>query len=77
MASVFLGINDRTFTYSFVAGRSEFQGTGFRNPMDLALAPDDVIYVVNRSYESSSDGTRINLLCLGADREEYITEFGS
>ena len=77
MASVFLGINDRTFTYSFVAGRSEFQGTGFRNPMDLALAPDDVIYVVNRSYESRSDGTRINVFCLGADREEYITEFGS
>ena len=42
MASVFLGINDRTFTFMFVAGRSEFQGTGFRNPMDMALAPDDV-----------------------------------
>ena len=52
MASVFLGINDRTFTYSFTAGRSEFQGTGFRNPMDFALGPDDVVYIVNRSYES-------------------------
>ncbi len=77
MASVFLGINDRTFTFLFVAGRSEFQGTGFRNPMDMALAPDDVIYVVNRSYESRSDGTRINVFRLGEEREEYITEFGS
>ena len=77
MASVFLGINDRTFTFLFVAGRSEFQGTGFRNPMDMALAPDDIIYVVNRSYESRADGTRINVFRLGEEREEYITEFGS
>ena len=49
MASVFLGINDRTFTYSFTAGRSEFQGTGFRTPMDFALGPDDLVYIVNRS----------------------------
>ena len=77
MASVFLGINDRTYTFQFVAGRSEFQGTGFRNPMDMALAPDDVIYVVNRSYESRADGTRINVFRLGEDGEEYITEFGS
>ncbi len=76
MASVFLGINDRTFTYSFVAGRSEFQGTGFRNPMDFAFGPDNTIYVVNRSYESRSDGTRINLFILGDEGEEYITEFG-
>ena len=76
MASVFLGINDRTFTYSFVAGRSEFQGTGFRNPVDFALGPDNLIYVVNRSYESRSDGTRMNLFRLGEDGEEYITEFG-
>ncbi len=67
MASVFLGINDRTFTYSFVAGRSEFQGTGFRRPMDMALGPDDVIYVVNRSYESRADGARINVFSLGEE----------
>ena len=77
MASVFLGINDRTFTYSFVAGRSEFQGTGFRYPMDMAFAPDGDIYVVNRSFESRSDGVRINVFTLGDEGEEYITEFGS
>jgi len=77
VASVFLGINDRTFTYSFVAGRSEFQGTGFRVPMDIALAPDDIIYVVNRCFERRADGVRINVIRLGDDGEEYITEFGS
>ena len=45
------------FTYKWVAGRSEFQGTGFRNPMDFAFGPDNSIYVVNRSYESRADGT--------------------
>ena len=76
MASVFLGINDRTFTYSSVAGRPELQGTGFRYPMDFALAPDDIIYVVNRSYELRPNGTRINVFRLSDDGEEYITEFG-
>ena len=52
MASVFLGNNDRTFTYSFTAGREEYEGSGFRSPMDFALAPDDIIYAVNRSNEA-------------------------
>ena len=77
MASVFLGINDRTYTYKWVAGRSEFQGTGFRNPMDFVFGPDKAMYVVNRSYESRSDGTRINLFYLDEDgAEQYVTEFG-
>ena len=77
MASVFLGINDRTFTYSFAVGRAVYQGTGFRYPMDFALAPDDVIYAVNRSLEPRPVGVRINVIRLGDDGEEYITEFGS
>jgi hypothetical protein len=67
MASVFLGINDRTFTYAFTAGRSEFQGTGFRNPMDFALGPDDLVYIVNRSYESRADVTVIKVFRFGVD----------
>ena len=77
MASVFLGINDRTFTYSLTVGRTEFKGTGFRLPMDIALAPDNIIYTVNRSYESRPDGVRINVIRLSDDGEEYITEFSS
>jgi len=52
-------------------------GNGFRNPVDIALAPDDIIYVVNRSYEQRPDGTRITMFRLGEDGEEYITDFGS
>ena len=77
MASVFLGINDRTFTFSFAASRSEYQGTGVRQPVDIALAPDDIIYVANRVSEHRPDGTRISVFRLGDDEEEYITEFGS
>ena len=74
MASVFLGINNRTFTYNKVIGRSEFAGTGLRNPVDLALAANDVIYVLNRSYESRPDGVRVTIMTFD---EQYITEFGS
>ena len=77
MASVFLGINDRTFTFSYVVGRAEFQGTGFWQPMDIALAPDNIVYAVNRSYESRPHGIRINVFRLVDDSDEYITEFGS
>ena len=77
MASVFLGINDRTFTYSFTAGREEYEGSGFRSPMDFALAPDDIIYAVNRSNEARNSGVRVNVFRLGDEGEEYISEFGS
>lgn len=77
MASVFLGINDRTYTFKFVACRSEFAGTGLRTPMDLALASNDVVYILNRSYESRIDGCRITVISLTDAGEEYISEFGS
>ena len=42
--------------------------------MDLALGADDMVYVVNRSYESRPDGIRVSVCTLN---EEYITEFGT
>ena len=36
MASVFLGINDRTFTYESTAARAEHVGAGVRYPIDFA-----------------------------------------
>jgi DNA-binding beta-propeller fold protein YncE len=74
MSTHFFGLKDRTFLYSHSVGRNEFNGTGFRNPVDLALGADDVMYVVNRSYENRPDGVRITVCTLN---EEYITEFGS
>ena len=81
MASVLLGINDRTFTYSFAVGRFSQQGPGFRIPIDIALAPDDMIYVVNRGYGSLGNpgrtrAVRITVIKLADDGEEFINEFG-
>ena len=77
MASVFLGINDRTFTYESTAARAEHVGAGVRYPIDFALTSDDVAYIVNRGREDRPDGTRLTVIRLGEKGEEYITEFGS
>jgi hypothetical protein len=61
MSTHFFGIKEWTFAYSHSVGRNEFAGTGFRNPLDLALGADDLVYVVNRSYENRPDG--IHNLC--------------
>ena len=72
MATHFFGLTQRTFAFSHSVGRNEFAGTGFRNPVDFAIAPDDTAYVVNRSYENRPDGIRMRVVTLD---EEYITEF--
>ena len=77
MASVFLGINDRTFTYESTAARAEHVGAGVRYPMDFALTSDDTAYIVNRGREDRPDGTRLTVMKLGEEGEEYISTFGS
>ena len=77
MASVFLGINDRTFTYESTQARAEHVGAGVRYPIDFALTSDDVAYVLNRGREDRPDGTRLSVIRLGSEGEEYISEFGS
>ena len=74
MSTHFFGLKDWTFSYSHTVGRNEFAGTGFRNPVDLAVAADDVLYVVSRSSDYRTDGVRITVCTLN---EEYISEFGS
>jgi DNA-binding beta-propeller fold protein YncE len=74
MATHFFGIREWTFSYDHSVGRGEFSGTGFRNPVDLALGPDDLVYVVNRSYENRPDGVHVTVCTL---KEDYIREFGS
>ena len=76
MASVLLGVTDRFFSYSFTFGG----GSGFRVPMDVALAPDDVIYTLNRGYEhpvGSSNYTQVMVIKLDDDGEELITHIGA
>jgi len=74
MSTHFFGLTDWTFSYSHSIGRNEFAGTGLRNPVDLALGADDVVYVLNRSSEYRTDGVRITVCTMD---EQYITEFGS
>ena len=73
MATHFFGITDRTFAYSFSIGRNEFGGTGFRNPVGLAVN-GETIYVANRSYENRPDGVRITVCTYN---EDFIGEFGA
>ena len=70
MATHFFGLTQRTFGFSHSIGRNEFAGTGLRNPVDFAVAPDDTVYIVNRSYENRPDGCRISIFTRD---EEYIT----
>ena len=74
MATHFFGLKDRTYYHSHAVGRNEFAGTGFRNPVDMAIAPDGTVYVVNRSYENRPDGVHMTVCTLD---EEYISEFGA
>ena len=57
----FFGLTDKMYSYSHSIGRNEFAGTGFRNPVDLAIGGGDVAYVVNRSREDRPDGVRISV----------------
>ena len=74
MATHFFGLTSRTYKHSHAVGRAEFAGTGFRNPTDIAIAPDGTVYICNRSYENRPDGVHVTALTLD---EEYITEFGA
>ena len=73
MSTHFFGLKDWTYSYSHTVGRNEFAGTGFRNPVAMAIDSDDVVYVLNRSYENRPDGVRVTVCTVD---EEYITAFG-
>ena len=73
MATQFFGITTRLFHYERTIGRSEYTGKGFRNPSDLALGPDGVIYVLSRSREDRPDAVRVTVCTIG---EDYLGEFG-
>ena len=72
MSTVFFGVTTRAFHYSHTIGRQEFSGPGFRAPNDLALGPDGLIYVLNRSWEPRPEGVRVTMFTVD---EEYLGEF--
>ncbi len=72
--NVFFGITTRTYHYDRTIGRMEaVGGTGILQPVDLALATDGQLYVLNRGREIRPDGLRITIMTLD---EEFLGQFG-
>ena len=65
-------VRGRTYNYRHAIGMGSPGGTGFRNPLDLALSKDDLIYVLSRGSEAEPC-QRVTLLTTD---EEFIKEFG-
>ena len=63
-----------TFRYSHTIGRGEQRGPGFRTPVSMALANNDLMYVVSRASEYRPDSMRITML---TPDEEYVGEFAN
>ena len=64
-------VQGRTFNYSHAIGMGTPGGAGFRNPVDLALAKNGIIYVLSRGSEAEPC-QRITMLTA---EQEYIKEF--
>ena len=75
--NVFFGITTRTFHYDRTIGRYESAGgRGFSQPVDLALATDGRLYVVNRGREWKPRELRITMLTLDEDFHGQFSSFG-
>ena len=72
MSTHLFGLVDTAFNYSHSVGRNEFNGTGFRNPVDMAIDEEGRVYVLNRSYENRPDGVHVTIATLD---EEFVGEF--
>ena len=68
-------VHGATFRYTHTIGRGEEAGTGFKNPVAVAIGADDVMYVVSRSYDYRADAKRITV-CTVRD-QDYIGEIGN
>ena len=64
-------VSGRTFTFSHSIGRLANAGAGFRLPVDLATAPGDVLYVLNRCVEYRQ--ARVTKCTMD---QEFLLEFG-
>ena len=73
MSAIFFGVTNRFFSYHDVIGRTEYVGKGMKDPVDVALGADDVMYVVSRSSEYRLDGIRITKVTFSSD---YLVDFG-
>ena len=65
-------IQTRTFEYDHTIGLDDFAGRAFRNLADVALGPDDVLYVLQRG-EPLHHNVAVKKCSVG---EEWFGEFG-
>ena len=70
-------VSGRTWNFSHAIGRNAAAGNGFTQPMDVAVAPGGVIYVLNRGQEGAggvqAPNKRIGKVTIG---EDFIGDFG-
>ena len=74
MVTQLFGITTRSYKYDRTIGRDENFGSGFRDPLDVAAAPDGRLYVVNRLVEFHPENVHVTMLNID---EEYLGQFGS
>ena len=72
MTAVFFGVTTRSYHYDRTVGRQEFTGIGFRAPMDVALGPDGLMYVVNRGFEYKPISVRVTMCTID---EKFLGQF--
>ena len=75
----------RVFDFSRVVGRTAFLGMGFTQPVAVAVAGEDLVYVLNRGWEVASNvpwnrthgGIRVGMLTIGDELgdEEFLGDF--
>lgn len=67
-------VQGATYRYTHTIGRGEEAGTGFKNPVAVAIGADNVMYVISRAYDYRADSKRITVCTVD---EEYIGEIGN
>lgn len=70
-------VSGRTWNFSHAIGRNAAAGNGFTQPMDVAVAPGGVIYVLSRGQEGAggvqAPNKRIGKVTIS---EDFIGDFG-
>lgn len=75
----------RVFDFNRVVGRSAVAGMGFTQPVAVAIAGEDLVYVLSRGWEQISNvpwnrtqnGVRVGILTIGDEPgdEEFVGDF--
>ena len=75
--NVFFGITTRRFHYDRTIARFEpAGGAGLTQPVDLALAADGRIFIVNRGREWRREGLRVTIMTLEEHYHNQFVSFG-